>query len=133
MIVDTVTEGYSPETVYRKGFSVARPQRTPEITRSNVECIDSAIPEVTDQQRITEFAKICGSHYNPPRCIELPACNEAIDEAAVCIINIDEPQPFARYIIMFCCILFGISYVEVASDIVDAEGRKAGRYFRVAE
>ena len=89
---------------------------------SRIEDIDVPIAEITDQQIIAELAKVSRRQGQAPGGVEATTCNETTNQIPIGVEDIDKAMTGTRYIVMLLSILLRKCDVELASDVLDAEG-----------
>src|SRR5882724_4438193 len=87
--------------------------------------IDRSIAEVTDENGVAEPAKTGRRKGHTPRRIEVAPRCQAAQQGSVRIEYIDIPQTMPSDFVMLVFILLGIGHVDVATDRLDSERRKA--------
>ena len=90
-----------------------------------VERMDAAVAEVTDQQVLAEASEAVGRPRNPPRRIEHSAGGNAADEVAGEIELIDEPVPGPRNVVITILLAQRIRDEDGIAEHLDPEWRIA--------
>jgi len=114
-------------------FSASVLERTEELACCWIERVDRAVAEIADEQRSTEVAETRGSKNHPPRRVQRPLRDEALEEQAIQVKSVKVSVTRTRDIVMVSIVLFRIGDVEGAADVLNIERRKSSRYRGVEE
>src|SRR5207245_11567824 len=135
-----VTKAQCPQVVNRNWMVYLVSELTEKLARIQIIRIDATITEIADQQGITEQAKINGGEGQTPGRVEPAVQNEALDQISAGVEDVDKPMGRARHVVVMGRVLQSIGDIEVATNVLDAEGsvtlvwqRASVRQLRVGE
>ncbi len=91
------------------------------------------IAEVAHQQIAAEYPEVGGRHGKSPGRVKLALADQALDEIAIGIENIDKSMAQAWNIIMLRLVLLRVGHHDVAAEGLDAERRVSFGQIRVGK
>jgi hypothetical protein len=90
-----------------------------------VKGVDSAVAEISYQQRVAEPPEIRGRQRHAPQRVEPSARCEPANEITVGVEHVDKSQAGSGDITLGGLVLLGVGHIQIAQDVLNTERRKA--------
>src|SRR5579863_6314789 len=131
--VSSTSKSQRPQAINLDGLMLRTHERTEEGACSGVEGVDMPVTKIADQQVVAEATEIGRGECYPPGRVELTARDEAFEQVAIVVKDIQKAATLTGQIVMPGLILLRIGDIEIAANTLDVKRSVPLRYVWVLE